>query len=168
MTINWATALAAIAGDNTGIAIAVRAKVTAIGQLYDLSGHPDFMTESAAHIAWRADMVSQLAARDRTAASVDGLPSTTIDPANPGASRAAIASRLNAVSASGATGALIADMLATPLPDEPRQWVDAYYTRQMVGLSTPGQPSTVFQTVGDVEAALVAALAELAAYISFR
>ncbi|HEX3853600.1 MAG TPA: hypothetical protein VHW01_21695 [Polyangiaceae bacterium] len=119
------------------------------------------MTESAAHVAWRADYASQLAAHDKTAASVDGLPLTTIDPANPAASRVTVVKRLAVVfGASGAVGVLIADMQKSPLPPEPLQWVDGYYVA----------PTTTreFKTVGDIEAALVAALAELAAYISFR
>jgi hypothetical protein len=170
MVIAWATDLSAIDGDNTSIAVTVRAKVTGIGGIYDRAGRPDVMTESTAHVAWRADTASQLAARDRTAASVDGLALTTIDPSDPAASRVTIATRLNAAAvlqstpgqyvASGTVRVLIADMAQSKLPIEPPRWIDAYYVRPSVNSS--------FTAVGDIQSALLAELAELTAYISFR
>lgn len=79
MPINWKTPLSAIDRDNSLTAVNIRDKVQALGAVYDqVNG-----IESAEHAAWRSDVASQLAARDRAAASVDGLPLTVIDPAHP-------------------------------------------------------------------------------------
>ena len=148
MTIDWATPLAAIDGDNSQIAFRIRDRVRGIGVVYNF----EMGIESADHAAWRADTASQLAARDKAAASVDGLPLTTIDPANPTASALSIMKRMISASrlASGGTRDLLFAMMGTVLLSEPFPTV------------TYPIPN------GDFTGALNAALAQLAAYVAVR
>lgn len=152
MTIDWKTPLASIDRDNSQTAVAIKSKVRALGGVYDqVNG-----IESADHATWRADVGSQLAARDRAAASVDGLPLTTIDPAHPAASAEVIQRRMvratrPSAGASGGVRALLINMLGAQLPEEPNAFASNHY-------AIPHS---------DYAAALNAALDELAAYVAF-
>jgi hypothetical protein len=152
MTIDWKTPLSAIDRDSSQTAVAIKNKVRALGGVYDQVN----AIESADHAAWRADVGAQLAARDRAAASVDGLPLTTIDPAHPAASADVIRRRMVKASrpasgASDAVKALLFSMLGAQLPEEPNAFVGNHYPIPH----------------GDYTAALNAALDELAAYVAF-
>ena len=153
MTIDWQTPLASIDGDISNTATQIRNKVLALGGVYDqeLGG-----IESAEHASWRATVASQLAAYDRAAASVDGLPLISIDPAHPAAAAVAIRQRMSRAvrSAPDATKALLFTMMGAlaQLTPEPSAFTHNYYPIPH----------------GDYAAALNAALDELAAYVSFR
>ena len=156
--IDWQSPLATIASDTSSIALAIRVKVMTTGGAYDRAGRPDVLGTPSEQEAQRALLRSQLTTLDRAAASVDGLPLTPISMADPGASTAAIVARVKtaAAVASGPTRALLSDMATAAEPQ--LQYGAAFYVH-----SPPTHP----KTVGEIQLALVDALAELAAYRSF-
>jgi hypothetical protein len=102
-------------------------------------------------------MLSRLSAFDRIAASVDDKPLIAVEPTNPSANVASIKQRLQAAAslARPAVAALILVMLKSRLPVEPPEFVATYYVSSGVE----------DRSMGDVQSALIAALAELSAYL---
>jgi len=157
VVINWKLRLLEICESDSFIANAIRAKLVRAGQAYEHAGCPDVSHESSEHQRWRTTVAAHLAACDRVAATIDAQPLTAIDPRHPAASARAIKERLllAAAAAPPALAPLIGVMWKSPLPAEPPEFVSAHYA-----------PSGLAQrSMGDVERALVEALAELNAYL---
>jgi hypothetical protein len=158
VAIDWSTPLQQIAADGSRTANALRAKVTAAGLAYDRAGRPDVLQESNQHKRWRVAVLSRLSACDRIAASIDGKPLTVIEPRSPSAKAITIKQRLMtaAHAASPALASLIMVMMKSPLPAEPPEFIGAYYASSGIG----------DQSMGEIEHALISALAELHGYLA--
>lgn len=161
--VNWNATLVTLGADISPIASLLRSKISQLGALYDANGSPDVLRESSDHEQWRLAYAAQLALRDRAAARIDGKPPTPIDPSNPSAVAQAVANRITAAlaTASPAVSALIADL---SLPAEPSKFYGANYYAGF-----PGSASiNGFTTLGQLQSALVAVIAEASAYLAVR
>lgn len=131
MSIDWETPLAgldALAGD--GLAKSIAANLRTAGNEYRIAfanaGNPSTaLSETAAHAAWRANMVTTLTRKDKVAQQVDGKPLTSIDSGNPTTAIPIITARLTAAQrqASGdALKQLVSFAIAASLPHEPKPY----------------------------------------------
>lgn len=153
MTIDWRTIAAApLASFLEGpgvekalydIGLELLHELERAGDRYDVHFPPppapsksSVLVEGPAHSSWRTSkMPGALSSLDLIAASIDGGPATPIDATSAAtleAARAVIVTRLEAIAKSDGDFSpeevsLAKRALATPLPTEPRFYVDAYY-----------------------------------------
>jgi len=123
--IDWTTPLVALGPDASPYATSLRDRLTTSGNEYDSYGRPSVLDESTAHSQWRSAYSTQLAQLDRAAATVDGLPPTSIDPTDPKAATAAVMNRVDAAiaTADAATATFLTNLRASGLPPEPMLYV---------------------------------------------
>lgn len=153
MTIDWRTIAAAplesfLEGPGVekalyDIGLGLARELDRAGRRYDVHFPPppapsksSVLVEDPAHFSWRTSkMRGALSSLDLIAASIDGGPATPIDATSAETlqvARKTIVTRLEAIAKSDGDFSpeevsLAKRALATPLPTEPRFYVDAYY-----------------------------------------
>lgn len=158
-------------------------KLESAGAAYDHAFSSDpttVLTEDPSHVTWRTVTAPTYLERlDKIAMYADGGPATTIDPAHIQDAIATITGRLKAASNLGGISAekraLAADALNSYRLPEPQFFVRRGYK----SVASVGKPSRLFYgvlitdydnagppTLADIETALVAALAEVDAYLA--